>query len=239
MLVVRNWDPSYRKQIGILDLGEDMKIKVKISVFFIILCGMTGISKAELIDNGNGTITEKRNDGSQLMWLKDANYAATTLYHLTLGYDADYLGGMYWADAMNWADNLVFAGYDDWRLPSSICFDGSSPQDGQLQINEMGYLYKIELGNPRGGIINKGPFVNLMTYYAYWSSTEYVDPEGRLGAWVFSFAGGGQTFYGLRSYEWAWAVRDVTPSPVPEPASILLLGSGLLGITGLRKKLKK
>ncbi len=59
-----------------------------------------------LIDNGDGTFTDT---SSNLMWLIDANYAKTS------GYDDD--GYMNWYEATSWAENLVYAGYDDWRLP--------------------------------------------------------------------------------------------------------------------------
>jgi hypothetical protein len=41
------------------------------------------------------------------------------------------------------------------------------------------------------------------------------------------------------NHEFSVAGIDVTPEPVPEPATMLLLGSGLAGMFGLRRKLKK
>ncbi|WP_297089375.1 DUF1566 domain-containing protein [uncultured Draconibacterium sp.] len=52
----------------------------------------------DYVDNGDGTITDK---STGLMWTQD-----------------DSGEGMVWEDALSFAENSTFAGYDDWRLPN-------------------------------------------------------------------------------------------------------------------------
>ncbi|WP_319481358.1 DUF1566 domain-containing protein [uncultured Draconibacterium sp.] len=52
----------------------------------------------DYVDNGDGTITDK---STGLMWTQD-----------------DSGEGMIWEDALFYAENSIFAGYDDWRLPN-------------------------------------------------------------------------------------------------------------------------
>jgi len=119
----------------------------------VLVIGLHIFPRAELIDMGDETIYDT---DLQITWLKDAGM----------------VGVKNWNDAREWADNLVFAGIDNWRLP--IVTDQTYGYN--ITGSEMGYLYYISLGNPAGTLINTGPFINL--YGPFWSGTEYsLDPD--------------------------------------------------------------
>ena len=80
---------------------------------------------------------------------------------------------MGWQAATDWADQLVFGGYDDWRLMSVK----DDPQGGYDTNSEFGHLYFIDLGNT-GSLTNtsfidgnNGSTVSLinMEVYGYWN----------------------------------------------------------------------
>lgn len=64
-------------------------------------------AQATLYDRGGGMIYDST---LNITWLQDANYAKTS------GYDID--GLMTHSEAVSWASNLSFGGFDDWRLPA-------------------------------------------------------------------------------------------------------------------------
>ena len=106
---------------------------------------VTTSANAALIDRGNGMIYDS---DQNLTWLQDANYAKTS------GYDAD--GRMTWDAATTWASDLVFGGYDDWRLPRITdtgapgCDWAYSGTDCGWNVDtassEMAYMYHVNLG---------------------------------------------------------------------------------------------
>ncbi|MBI5192266.1 MAG: DUF1566 domain-containing protein [Nitrospirae bacterium] len=188
---------------------------------FTLLVGSQPLH-AELIDRGGGMIYDT---DLNITWLKDANYAKIS------GYDAD--GLMTWSEAMTWADNLVYGGYSDWRLPVTLQPDPSciwplTSNGFNCRGSEIGHLYYTELGNlggPGSPLPNTGPFSNIdLSYASYWSSTLWAtDPYF---AWNFYFGYGEQKSNDkLSNYYYAWAVRDgdvissstdsTPPSPVP------------------------
>ncbi len=174
--------------------------------------------RAELIDQGDGLIYDTVLD---ITWLQDANYAFTS------GYDDD--GNMTWYDAVEWADKLVYAGFDDWRLASRSISAGtpvgaidldSSPvnchteSEEACRDNEYGYMFVYNLGgtlfDDLTGNQTSTSGVELQNIqYGHWTNTQYHEEYfGYTQASVFFFGGGGSLYDGKTSYWAAWAVRD-------------------------------
>ena len=176
-------------------------------------------------------------DVADLTWLADANYAQTS------GYDSD--GVMNWVDANNWAAGLDVAGVTGWRLADTLQPDAScDTQSGgdsygyNCTGSELGKLFYNVLGGSAGSDItttynaNYYLFDNVQSYF-YWSATEY-SPDSR-DAWTMAFHSGFQSDLWKDDIFYAWAVQSGDISAVPEPATVWLIGSGLLGLIGVAR----
>ncbi len=208
----------------------------KYTILVVVVLCFGSIGFATLIDNFDGTITQIRSDGSQLMWLKDASI----------------IGKSGWNTANSWVNSLNdshYLGYSDWRLPKnlpvngieynySFNFDGSTDRGENIKaINcEMAYMYHVELGNlsanypngttqPNSGLLHTGPFENLQAT-SYWSQTPY-DPDNWVNAhFLFSNMSGRQTVdYDDVAVYYSWAMRDIDSVPGPIPPIAYISGS--------------
>ena len=124
-------------------------------------------------DNGDGTITDQ---ATGLMWMKcDSG-------HLKAGLGKD--GRLNWQQALQWAENLDYAGYSDWRLPNakelqSIVDYSRSPD-----------VTKSPAINP---VFEVASFLNeagVVDYPFYWTGTSHVSHRGADAAVYVAFGRG-------------------------------------------------
>lgn len=224
ILLIMNEDISEEK-------GADMNKSFILFIAILLTFGIVGNANAALWDRSGGLIYD---DDLNITWLADANYAQTS------GYDSD--GLMSWNDANTWAANLSLGGAVDWRLPAA------DPTCASVDCinSEMGHLFYTELsGTAWNPIANSSdPDLNLFTNIRldsnqrwYWTSTSFPGYSAHRN---FNFYYGWQSNNYNYSEQPAWAVHDGdVGSPVPLPGAIWLLGSGLIGIVGIRRKFKK
>ncbi|MEI7465296.1 MAG: hypothetical protein WCJ87_08120 [Burkholderiales bacterium] len=182
----------------------------------------SGSAQALLVDRGSGMLYDTV---LNVTWLQDANYAKTS------GFDAD---GKLTRDAgggsapfgtppgnvaMAWADNLVYGGYSDWRLPRHspvsgstytflpYSFDGSTDSGWNIpsSFSELSHMYYVNLGlkgqySPDGssrsdyGIFGNGTpngqnDVGLVKNLQSWPYWSFSSSGAPT---VFSFGGGSQ-----------------------------------------------
>jgi hypothetical protein len=122
-------------------------------------------------DNDDGTITD---NFSKLMWTKNAQQIP---------------GEMIWDEALDACNILVFASYDDWRMPN---------------VREM--LSLIDYGNYNPALPDDHPFENVPSYPGrFWSSTTLAVAAGN--AFHVPISNGTVNHYSKTNIRYVWAVR--------------------------------
>jgi len=210
---------------GIDEESAMKKIKMAICVVLIGLTSLTVTEspQAALFYRGNGLIYDSV---LKVTWMQDVALART------LGHDSD--GLFDWFGAKAWAEQLVYGGYDDWRLPTLSPVNGVNWErnfhcDGSADYgygiaapdgasagftgNELAYMFHVNLGNQsrckgEGADRTWGPDVGVQ-------NASFVDP----------ISGDTVSFLNLQdSKRNFW--DDLPPAPSPAPYTWMFKYSG-------------
>jgi hypothetical protein len=166
--------------------GTGNPFGVEKTVYVLYVRGASTCGTNDFVDNGDGTVTD-RNTG--LMWMRDDSG------HLGAGTSGD--GGLNWQQALDWAENLEYAGYSDWRLPNAkelqgiVDYSRSPATTNSAAIDPVFNCTRI---------IDEGGGTN---YPFYWTGTSHISSNntapsavyiafGEALGWMSSFGGGYQ-----------------------------------------------
>ena len=123
--------------------------------------GNTDYGVNDFVDNGDGTITDL---ATGLMWMQDDSGA--------FGAGSYGDGSLNWQQALDWCEDMNYAGYSDWRLPdakelqSIVDYTRSPATTGTAAIDP---IFSVTPILDEGGEVNF-PF--------YWSSTTHEKSAG-------------------------------------------------------------
>ncbi len=200
---------------------------------------VSGVSHAALIDRGGGLIYD---DVLNVTWLQDTQYAVTSGY--TAAPQLTFSQALAFAENLEYYDRVRDVTWSDWRLPG-VAPGAVAGYDPSGASSELAHMYYVNLGlapiypQDGKGTVKTGLFLDL-TNRAYWTGS-VLKPDKAI--WGFQFGYGFLDTTGSGDYARAWLVRDgdVGAAPttsVPEPGTLTLFATGLLGLALARRRLK-
>ena len=180
-------------------------MNIKLLTAAVLVFGVSFGAQASLTSSGPLTVFDS---AQSLTWTKDANLN----------------GRMDWTAAVAWANNLDYAGYTDWVLPT---------------ITQLANQFSTNLGEAEGSSIadshnaNYALFDNVQSD-VYWSGSDYAPILNY--AWYFGTSNGSQNGTNRDYQLYAWAVRPGDVAAVPVPGAFWLFGSAMVGLMGLKRR---
>ena len=158
--------------------------------FVLYVRGNSEYGNNDFVDNSDGTITDR---ATGLMWMEEDSGS------FSVGDGG--AGALDWEQALAWADGLVYAGYDDWRLPdakelqSLVDYSRSPSSTSSAAIDAL--FAATQITNEGGE--DDYPFYWTSTSHVNWmtggTSAVYVAfgrALGYMGSWVDIHGAGAQ-----------------------------------------------
>lgn len=202
--------------------------RLAVLTIFLVLLGFTGISQGMLIthiQDPSLPLNVVYDDSADRYWIQDLGMFAIDTYNTQLQIidningDSAYQSSL-WRDwrlaTLSDMETLWLNSYTDLR-------DTFEPSDADLH-EITGRYENAGFTEDEGYLVPAHYYVGLAYFSEYKGDLpgtlipDYV-AEDWLGAWV--------------------TADSVITNPVPEPTTILLFGTGLVGLAGLRKKMRK
>jgi len=192
----------------------------------------TGAEAVRLTDT-DGT----NDDATVFLLLELAGYAGTNRVGI-YGFSYDANGNVVRGNTLQ-----VFAGADSQYDSVTLAFDlvaGTVTNSYTNNVAYIGSTFGFYLSTQDGytfythSSLNPDSFDHAMLFNTSDNSVGSLLGSDVVIGFEDLFGGGDKDFNDM-----VIGVSDVVPAPVPEPVTLILFGSGLLGLAGFRKKIKK
>ena len=125
--------------------------------YVIYVRGNEVYGKNDFVDNEDGTVTDR---ATGLTWMQVDSAA------LKAGHKLD--GKLNWQEALHWAENLIYAGHSDWRLPNAKELQSIVDYARSPDTTKSAAIDPIFKATP---IINEG---GKTDFAHYWTSTSHT-----------------------------------------------------------------